>query len=199
MFQSRKFRNSKIHADIVRTTEELLQVFTVRAAVYCAGQECPYHEEYDGNDFTCTHILGTVDGEPAGCMRLRWFAGFVKAERMAVLPRFRGSTIMERVLDVGTDLCRRKGYDLMCSHSQRRLVPLWRRYGFEPVSGEVFHYSDHEYVALRRPIGRHPAPVTLEHPPMVLNRPEGRFDQPGVLDQSASRGATNPEGEALAA
>ena len=57
-----------ISANIVRDAEELMQTFAVRSAVYMAEQDCPYEEEFDGNDYTSTHILGRVDGKPAGCL-----------------------------------------------------------------------------------------------------------------------------------
>lgn len=49
----------------------------------------PFKEEWDGNDFTASHLLARVNGEPAGTLRIRYFGGFAKVERLAVLPKFR--------------------------------------------------------------------------------------------------------------
>ncbi len=49
----------------------------------------PYEEEFDGNDFSSTHLLGYVGDEPAGCLRIRYFASFAKIERLAVRHEFR--------------------------------------------------------------------------------------------------------------
>ena len=39
----------------------------MRSAVYIGEQECPYEEEFDGNDLAATHLIGYVGNEPAGC------------------------------------------------------------------------------------------------------------------------------------
>jgi hypothetical protein len=39
------------------------------------------------------YILGLANSEPAAVLRIRYFADFVKIERLAVLNRFRGSRI----------------------------------------------------------------------------------------------------------
>src|SRR4030095_7600217 len=63
---------------IARTLEDVMRVMTIRSAVYMAEQECPYEEEFDGNDFSATHLIGYVGNEPAGCLRVRYFADFAK-------------------------------------------------------------------------------------------------------------------------
>ena len=74
---------------VVNTAEELQQAFAIRSIVFMGEQRCPYNEEFDGNDFAATHILGLVDGEPAVTGRVRYFGEFVKFERFAVRPEFR--------------------------------------------------------------------------------------------------------------
>ncbi len=66
-------REHELRTKVVSTAEELMQVFAVRAAVYMAEQQCPYEEEFDGNDYCGTHILGLADGKPAGCVRTAFF------------------------------------------------------------------------------------------------------------------------------
>jgi predicted GNAT family N-acyltransferase len=63
---------------LASTADELAQCYALRAAVYMGEQHCPYAEEFDGNDLSASHVMLYVDGEPAACMRIRWFAGFAK-------------------------------------------------------------------------------------------------------------------------
>ena len=63
---------------IARSFEDLARAVAIRGAVYIGEQECPYDEEFDGNDFSATHLIGYVGDEPAGCMRIRYFADFAK-------------------------------------------------------------------------------------------------------------------------
>jgi len=168
------------------------KVMAIRAAVFMIEQNCPYDEEFDGNDFCSAHILGTVNGEPAAVLRMRYFAEFAKIERLAVLPRFRRSTIAKEVVEHGIEICRRKGYTKLYGHAQLRLAPFWAKFGFRPMGKPKFSFSDHEYVEMDGEFPPHANRITLQSDPLVIVRPEGRWDEPGVLDHSASRPATNP-------
>jgi len=156
-------------------------------------QVCPYDEEFDGNDYCATHLLGLVNNEPAAVLRLRFFAEFAHIGRLAVLPRYRTTLIMKLVVEQGIELCRRKGYRLLYGQSQKRHVKFWSRFGFRPMQKNAnLVFSDHEYVELTAEVEPHSDPITPASDPYVIIRPEGRWDEPGVLDRSSARPATNP-------
>ncbi|MEI9988849.1 MAG: GNAT family N-acetyltransferase [Rhizomicrobium sp.] len=178
---------------VVRTLDELAQVFSVRARVYAGEQRCPYDEEFDGNDFTATHILARCGGEPVGSLRIRYFGSFAKIERLAVLPAHRGTKTGLEIARMGIDLCRNKGFTRLYAHVQRRLVPFWERLGFAPAGqNRVLRFSDHEYCEMLAEFEPLETELNLYSDPMILLRPEGRWERPGVLDRSAARPATNP-------
>jgi len=181
---------------LASTSDELMQCYMLRAAVYMGEQHCPYWEEYDGNDYTASHIIVYVDGEPAASLRVRWFAAFVKLERAVVLKRYRSMGLFLPLLRWAMELARKKGYNKAYLHGQRRLWPIFERGGFHKVEGKVFHFSDHEYgaYACDIEIDEQARPTVLSDP-MVLNRPEDRLDMPGILEQSMDRGASNPHAE----
>ena len=77
----------KISVTVARSFDDLARVISVRSAVYLSEQECPYDEEFDGNDLAATNLIGYVGKEPAGCLRIRYFADFAKLERLAVRQR----------------------------------------------------------------------------------------------------------------
>jgi predicted GNAT family N-acyltransferase len=81
---------SKLKLDIVKDSEQQQQTFAIRTLVYLGEQNCPWREEFDGNDYTATHVLGCVDGEPVATARIRWFGEFAKLERLAIRTEFRG-------------------------------------------------------------------------------------------------------------
>ncbi len=85
----------RIEVKVVSAPSEMEMAMRIRA-VYLIEQRCPYFEEYDGNDYCGTTFLGFVGAEPAGTLRVRYFADFVKFERMTVLPRFRTTTTVSR-------------------------------------------------------------------------------------------------------
>ncbi len=183
----------QLEATLVSTPDQFAKVMAIRAAVFMIEQICPYEEEFDGNDYAGAHVLGTVNGEPAAVLRIRYFANFVKLERLAVLPRFRRTLIAITVVEHALKICRRKGYTKMYGQSQTRLVSFWERFGFKPMAkNKPLVFSDHEYVEIIGDITPHADALTPDSDPHVLIRPEGRWDAPGVLDLSAARPPTNP-------
>jgi|SRR5579862_824991 len=189
----RRVLSSRFETRIAATPDDLAKVFAIRAAVFMSEQNCPYEEEYDGNDFTSTHILGFVEGQPAAVLRIRYFADFVKIERLAVLPRFRGSRIAFAVVEHAFSLVRRKGYRTAYGHAQKKVVAFWSRFGFKPMAkNTTLVFSDHEYVEMVANLEPHHDRITIHSDPYIIIRPEGRWDEEGVLDRSAMRPATNP-------
>jgi predicted GNAT family N-acyltransferase len=183
----------EIGITVARSFNDLARVIAVRGAVYIGEQECPYDEEYDGNDLSATHLLGYVGREPAGCVRIRFFAGFAKIERMSIRQEYRKTRVAIQLIRAMIQFCRKKGYTRIYGHSQARLVNFWARFGFKVLEGSKgFVFSDFDYVELLAEVERDPDCVTLGVDPYVLIRPEGRWDIPGILENSASRPVTRP-------
>lgn len=178
---------------LASTSDEMLQCYMLRAAVYMGEQHCPYWEEFDGNDYSASHLILYVDGEPAACMRLRWFATFAKFERAVILKRYRSLGLFMPFVEWAKEFARKKGYPKAYLHSQHRLWQIMERGGFHKVDDRIFHFSDHEYGAFACDLSVDPDHMpTVFTDPMVLNRPEDQLDAPGILEQSMERGASNP-------
>lgn len=188
-----------ITARIVRGLDDIQKVFALRAAVYMAEQDCPYEEEYDGNDFAgATHILAERDGEPVGCLRIRWFNDFAKIERVAVRKSGRSGRAARLMMELAIETLRRKGYRRLLGQVQEHLLPYWRRYGLVHREHRGrFVFSERAYVEVEGRFEPHPKAVTMESPPLVIDRPEGDWDRPGPLDRSAARPA-KPDAAAAA-
>jgi predicted GNAT family N-acyltransferase len=181
---------------IARSLEDVMRVMTIRSAVYMAEQECPYDEEFDGNDFSATHLIGYVGNEPAACLRIRYFADFVKMERLAVRREFRQTRLAFKVVRAGIELCRAKGYRKIYGHAQKRLLNFWSRFGFRPFEGgREFVFSDFDYVEVSLDMMPHPQAISIGVDPYVMIRPEGRWHVPGILERSAIRPVTRPSVE----
>ncbi|TMJ03040.1 MAG: GNAT family N-acetyltransferase [Alphaproteobacteria bacterium] len=178
---------------VARSVEDVMRVMTIRSAVYMAEQECPYDEEFDGNDFSATHLIGYVGNEPAACLRIRYFADFVKMERLAVRREFRKTRLAFKVVRAGIELCRAKGYRKIYGHSQKRLLNFWSRFGFRPFEGSrEFVFSDFDYVEVSLDMTPHPEAISIGVDPYIMIRPEGRWHVPGILERSAIRPVTRP-------
>ena len=175
---------------VSRTIEDVMKVFSIRAATYMNEQSCPYDEEFDGNDFCAAHILGEINGEPAGCIRIRFFGDFVKIERLAVRPEYRSSTLAFRLVRAAFDYCRAKGFRKAYGHARHDLVNFWGRFGFRAIAGHpTFEFSDVTYVEMEADVPPSNNVIGIGRSPFELIRPEGLWDVPGPLDRSASRGS----------
>ncbi len=180
-------RRPDLQVGIVSTEEERLKVYAVRIAVYVEGQDCPWDEEFDGNDQVATHVLAQLDGEPVGCIRLRFFAGFAKLERLAVRDRFRGRGYADPMVRFALDHVARKGYDTLVLHAQSGRETFWAQYGFAPLAGRrTFDFSGVDYTEMAAELTPATDPVRLSWDAMRHNRPEGDWDRPGVLESGGA-------------
>jgi predicted GNAT family N-acyltransferase len=178
---------------VARTMDDLQRISVVRALVYMSEQACPYEEEFDGNDLAgATHIIAEAGGEPLGCLRLRWFNGFAKVERVCVRDGHRSGKVARALMAEAVEIIRRKGYTRFIGQVQAHLVPYWQRYGFiHRAERGVFIFSDRAYAEMEALYDPHPDALGADSDPLVLDRPEGLWDTPGPLDRSTGRGA-NP-------
>jgi predicted GNAT family N-acyltransferase len=180
---------------VCRTMHDIMQAMAVRTLVYMGEQACPYDEEYDGNDFAgATHLVMRREGEPIGTLRIRWFADFAKVERVAVRREHRGGRATLMLIMAAKRLAEKKNYRQILGYGQVRLIPFWEQYFNAKIrpGREDFAFSDHDYVEMVVEGAPPPDAITLDSDPLVLLRPEGTWDEEGVLDRSAARPATNP-------
>jgi predicted GNAT family N-acyltransferase len=173
---------------VARGFDDLLMVFAIRSAVYIAEQECPFAEEFDGNDHCATHLIGFIHGEPAGCIRARFFHDFVKFERLAVLKKFRKSSLAFELCRSGVDLARRKGFRRLYAHSREGLEGFYARFGARPMgSDRKLSFSGFNYTEMLLEMEPSQDAITLDSGGYVILRPEGDWDRPGILEISAAR------------
>ena len=185
---------------VARSFEDLARVISLRAAVYMAEQACPYEEEFDGNDLSATHLIGYVGDEPAGCLRIRFFADFAKIERLAVRAEYRNTRMAFALVRAGIELARVKGYRRLYGHAQKRLVGFWSRFGFRVFEGaQELVFSDFDYVEMLMEAEPHPEAIGIGIDPYVIIRPEGRWHKAGALDRSRGRAVTRPSVDGQAA
>jgi predicted GNAT family N-acyltransferase len=185
----------KLSVTVVHKLDDLLKVFAIRAATYLEDQYIPYDEDVDGNDFTATHLLGFVGDEPAACLRIRYFAGFVKFERLAVLPRFRGKLALH-IVRAGINFVQLKGYRRIYGQVADNVTNLWKHFGAKQRIGDGVQYlTDQTYYEMDIELG--PSDVVLNEfsGASVLVRPEGQWDRPGVLELGQQDGAPDANSE----
>ena len=180
----------KFQISMARTLDDYQKAMAIRALTYLGEQDCPYEEEYDGNDLCASHVIAYANGQPIATLRVRWFSGFGKIERVSVLPPYRGSGVVKVMLGATFEVSARKGYRRMLAQIQTRLWPLWSKTLNCRMMDDHpnFYFSDFEYCEIEISIAAHPQAIRATSDPLTIIRPEGDWDRPGVLDASASRG-----------
>lgn len=186
-------QKDEVSVTVARSIEDLVKCMAVRSIVFMGEQRCPYEEEFDGNDFCGTHLLGYVGHEPAAALRIRYFADFAKLERLAVRPEFRGKKLAQAIIRAGIEICRMKGYTRIYGQSERSMVPWYTQFGFRvPNEARVLTFSEYDFIEIVLDQERHPEAVAIDTDPYAIIRPEGLWHKPGVLEVSASRPVTRP-------
>ena len=176
--------------EIVRDLADYMKVVAIRSSVFLAEQDCPYDEEFDNNDLSSLHLIAYLRGEPVATLRIRFFAGFAKIERVCVMKHVRGGALVKLMIETAVTLIARKGYTKAIGYIQKRLVPFWKQLGFLPRENrEGFRFSDYDYVECERTLAVRPDAITVDSDPYVVMRPEGEWDHENVLDRSAQRPA----------
>jgi len=197
---SRQPPGPQVSVKVARTIDDFMRAAVIRGAVFIGEQQCPYDEEFDGNDFSATHLIGYVGAEPAGCLRIRYFSDFAKLERLVVRKEFRSSGLARELVAAGVAFCRTKGYTQMCTYAQKRLVKFWGKCGFSiSDTPRELVFSDFDYVEMVHHANRADETISFETNPYVVIRPEGNWRESGILERSQIRGVTRPSAEGVAA
>jgi predicted GNAT family N-acyltransferase len=185
----------KLSVTVVHKLDDLLKVFAIRAATYLEDQYIPYEEDVDGNDFTATHLLGFVGDEPAACLRIRYFAGFVKFERLAVLPRFRGKLAL-LMIRAGIAFVQLKGYRRIYGQVAENITNLWKHFGAKQRRGDGIQYlTDQTYYEMDIELGSADVVLNEFSGASVLVRPEGQWDRAGILESGQQDGSPSAVSE----
>ena len=178
---------------LARDPNDLMLVTAIRSAVYLAEQDCPFEEEFDGNDMVAAHFIGFVGNEPAGCLRVRFFGDFAKVERLAVRHQYRRSRVSFKLVQASVDYVKRKGFRKIYGQAQDRLVDFWAHFGAKPLGpNRKLVFSDFSYTEMVIELDPHEDPITIDSDPYVIIRPEGEWHDKGVLDASSLRPVTSP-------
>lgn len=161
---------------IVGTDQEYAQAMDVRRQVFVKEQAIPEQKEYDGNDHCASHVLALDNGKPVGTMRIRYFNGFVKFERMCVLPPYRKTDLSEQIMRHGMIFAATKGYDKVYGVCKKELLPRWKKDGFEPVPGvQPVEQNGMTLVPVCCPLPAVENRITINTPAEILNAREGTW------------------------
>jgi hypothetical protein len=108
--------------------------------------------------------------------------------------------LARKLVDSGVEFCRTKGYTRMCTYAQKRLVKFWNKCGFSISDApRELVFSDFDYIEMVHDTSPAARTISFETDPYVVIRPEGSWQETGILERSKARGASRPSAEGAAA
>jgi hypothetical protein len=126
---------------IVRTPDEFAMAMAIRAAVFLAEEDnITYFDEFNGNDYVATQLIAFVDGDPAGIIRLRWFADFALFERIGIRKRYRSYQVLAALARGALELARQKGYRIAAGRARLETFKFWKRFGGRQTGEAITMY-----------------------------------------------------------
>ena len=178
--------DNETRAIIASSQEQITQALIVRAASFLRDDKFTTSEIFDGNDACATHLLMLAGAEPIGSARLRFFNGFVKAERTAFRIQYRNVRYLRTFIHFMFDHCAQKGYPVLLTYAEDTYARLWMKlFGFEAVEGRpVMDIAGKErIVELVKHLPRHPDAVSLGSDPAIQFRQEGSWTAPSQFER----------------
>lgn len=136
---------SGLEIKLVSSQKELEQILEIRRIVFIDGQGVSVSRERDGIE--ADYFIALYNGEPAGCMRVRFIGDKAKIERVALLPEFRDRGFGKKILDYAVDYCKRKNVKEIISHAQIRVKGFYEKCGFKS-RGETFIDAGIEHIEM---------------------------------------------------
>jgi predicted GNAT family N-acyltransferase len=178
--------HNSLHYVIVQTQEQMLDALSIRAIVYIEEQGVVARQAIDGNDFQATHVVGYLGDEPICAIRIRWFNGFAKLERMAMRKAYRDPHRVKSFIEFAFAHIARKGYSTVLTHASPIYARLWRKMlQFQEVTTKTpVHFGGHAepYLELVRYLDVPEDAITSATDPTTLFRVEGTWDQPSKYE-----------------
>lgn len=183
-------KNNPMSVSVAADFNELIQAVAIRSAVYVGEKGWPFKEEWDGNDFSATHVMARVYGDAAGTLRIRYFGETAKIERLAVLPKFRQKRygrkgVAFELVDYAMDFLRRKGARRVYGHALTEVVSFWNRASggvLQPLDGANFDCAGKEVVPMAGELGVALDAIDPTRDHLVTVRREGEWDRPGYWE-----------------
>jgi len=136
-----------------RSPTEIEHARAIRRRVFVAEQGIGEALEFDAQDDQARHLLASVDGEPAGTLRVRLLEGgrVAKIERVAVLAAQRRHRVGRALMLAALDLARAQGGREARVHAQTAVQAFYAGLGFVAVGG-VFEEDGIPHIAMRLPL-----------------------------------------------
>lgn len=137
----------KITIRLIRSKQELEQVFHIRRVVFTKEQKINEKLDRDSLDSTAKHTIVLLKDKPIGCARIRLVDGKAKLERIAVLKTYRGKGIGIALVNYLIIYCKRTKVKAIYMDSQHYLKEFYEKFGFM-AKGKPFMEAGRKHIIM---------------------------------------------------
>jgi predicted GNAT family N-acyltransferase len=144
---------SAVTIDEISFPAEFARAAAIRRRVFVEEQAISEALEFDDLDQGARHLLATIDGEPAGTLRIRLLddGRVAKIERVAVLEKWRRYRIGRALMEAALELAITQGAHEAKVHAQTVVQAFYAGLGFLPLGGE-FEEDGIAHIAMKKPL-----------------------------------------------
>ena len=133
------------------TTEELYEIFALRAKVFVVEQNCPY-QDVDGKDLYSIHVLGYINNQLVAYARVLGqgvsYQEYASIGRIVTSPSIRGKKFGHDLVAVAIKVCQKNfpGQPIKIS-AQAHLEKFYNKHGFK-ATGEAYLEDDIPHIGM---------------------------------------------------
>ena len=139
-----------MNIQIVQTSQEKQDAFSVRSTVFIKEQGVPEHIELDQYDDEAIHfICYAASKEPIAAGRVRFLDNAGKLERICVIKELRGNAIGADLIKQMENAIQAEGKPLAKLHAQTHATKFYKRLGYH-VTSKPFMDAGIEHVAMEK-------------------------------------------------
>ncbi|GLY11334.1 GNAT family N-acetyltransferase [Pseudobacillus badius] len=120
----------------VQNVREREDAYTVRKKVFVEEQRVPLDLEIDEHEEAAVHFVLYDEGKPCGAGRFRTKDGLGKAERICILPEYRGKGAGRLIMEAVEAQAREQQLPALKLDAQVHAIPFYERLGYEIISDE---------------------------------------------------------------
>lgn len=161
---------------VVSSQKEFDDAMLVRRQVFVDEQKISPELEFDGNDFSATHLVAYFEGSPVGTIRLRYFKDFVKIERLCITKNMRKTNTSALLIESSLSLCAAKGFEHVHALCKKELLDRWAKAGFFPIeNAPSVSQNGMTLVPIAKKLTLPQDHITLQTSPEILNLREGEW------------------------
>ncbi len=139
-----------MNIQLVQTTKEKQDAFSIRFTVFVHEQGVPKEIELDAHDDEAIHfVCYSSAGEPIAASRIRFTDHAGKLERICVLKDYRGQSIGSQMIQKMEKTIKHKNVHIAKLHAQTHATEFYKRLGYH-VTSEPFMDAGISHVAMEK-------------------------------------------------